>query len=198
MARLRREFFERYTPSVARELLGCSLVRVVEGRRESGVIVETEAYRGKGDPASHAFRGKTGRNAVMFGEAGHAYVYFTMGMHYCLNVTTEPAGKAGAVLVRAIEPTEGLEEMARRRNSEVHIADGPGRLTKAMDIDGHLNGTDLVTSDALFIESGSAPAKIAASARVGVSRGVDRRWRFFVAGNRFVSRGKPAGLAQNT
>ena len=199
MARLSRKFFERYTPSVARDLLGCRLVRVDRGERMSGIIVETEAYRGRRDPASHAYRGRTERNAVMFGEAGHAYVYFTMGMHYCLNVTTEPPGNAGAVLLRAIEPLEGVEEMVRNRGQDkgVHIADGPGRLTKALRIDRSLNGEDIVTSERLFIERGPKPKRLGKSTRIGVSKGVDREWRFFVMGSRFVSKGKPPVSTQN-
>ncbi len=197
--RLRRAFFERYTPAVARDLLGCRLVRIDGGRRLSGVIVETEAYRGSRDPASHAYAGRTSRNAVMFGPAGCAYVYFTMGMHHCLNVTTEFPGTPGAVLLRAIEPLEGVSEMVRNRGSgaPAHIADGPGRLTKALAIDRRLNGEDLVTSEALWLESGSRPARIETSGRIGISKGTARRWRFFVEGSGFVSSGRPAAKAQN-
>jgi DNA-3-methyladenine glycosylase len=199
MERLPRSFFERYTPSVAKDLIGCRLVRVIDDARLAGIIVETEAYRGRDDPASHAFRGRTKRNEVMFGEAGHAYVYFTMGMHYCLNVTTERPGEAGAVLLRAVEPVEGADEMALNRGPRRggHIADGPGRLTEAMDIDKRLNGEDLVTSPALFIEGGSRQGRIMRSARVGISRGTERRWRFFAAESRFVSKGRPSSTAQN-
>jgi len=192
--RLGREFFERYTPEVARDLLGCRLVRVVEGRRLSGAIVETEAYRGRGDPASHAFPGKTKRNEVMFGDAGHAYVYFSYGFHHCLNVTTERPGSPGAVLLRAIEPVEGVQDMVlnRRLAEGVHVADGPGRLTQALAIDRRLNGEDMVTSDSLFVERGPRPPKIGRSRRVGIARGIERKWRYFIAGNRHVSRGRPA------
>jgi len=194
MTRLDRQFFERYTPLVARELLGCRLVRMDRGKRLVGIIVETEAYRGRRDPASHAYRGKTMRNAVMFGDAGHAYVYFTMGMHYCLNITTESPGEAGAVLLRAIKPVEGVEEMARNRGlrDDIHIADGPGRLTKALDIDRRLNGEDLVSSRELFVDTGSTPRQIGRSTRVGISRGAERKWRFFVEGSEFLSQGRPS------
>ena len=179
---------------MARELLGCRLVRMNRGKRLVGIIVETEAYRGRRDPASHAYRGKTMRNAVMFGEAGHAYVYFTMGMHYCLNITTESPGEAGAVLLRAIEPVEGVEEMKRNRGQrdDTHITDGPGRLTKALGIDGRLNGENLATSRELYVETGSAPEQIGRSTRVGVSRGAERKWRFFVEGSEFLSQGRPS------
>ncbi len=194
MRRLGRRFFERYTPTVAKELLGCKLVRVAAGKRLSGIIVETEAYRGRGDPASHAFPGKTARNAVMFGEAGHAYVYFTMGMHCCLNVTTEARNVPGAVLFRAIEPAEGVEEMVRNRGlgESIHVADGPGKLTEALKIDRILNGEDFVRSETLFLESGRRPPKIGRSNRVGISRGTEREWRFYIKGNSFVSHGKPS------
>ena len=193
MTRQGRRFFEGYTPKVAKALLGTLLVRVVDGERLSGTIVETEAYRGASDPASHAYGGKTKRNAVMFGEGGHAYVYFSYGFHWCLNVTTEPAGKAGAVLVRAVEPIEGLEQMLRNRSLDLdeHVTDGPGKLTQALGIDSGLNGEDLVTSDRLFIEEGKKVEGTGSSSRVGIQRGVEFKWRFFVKGNRFVSKAKP-------
>jgi len=196
MRKLPRSFFERYTPLVARELLGMRLARFDGRERLAGIIVETEAYRGRRDPASHAFRGRTRRNEVMFGPAGHAYVYFTMGMHYCLNITTEFPGIPGAVLLRAIEPVEGVQSMIRNRGigSTVHVADGPGRLTKALGIDGRLNGEDLITSKNLFIEKGTKPKSIDSSSRVGIKAATERRWRYFIAGSRFVSRGKPSAL----
>lgn len=192
--RLQRRFFERYTPEVARALLGCRLVRVVNGKRLSGVIVETEAYRGRRDPASHAYPGRTKRNAVMFGEAGHAYVYFTYGFHHCLNVTTEHSGSPGAVLLRAIEPVEGVREMVQNRQlrAPAHIADGPGRLTQALGIDRSLNDEDMVTSVLLFVERGPRPLTIRRSSRVGIKRGTERLWRYFIGGNRHVSHGRPA------
>ena len=188
MARLTRRFFERYTSGVAKALLGTILVRVLDGERLSGTIVETEAYRGSGDPASHAYGGRTKRNALMFGEGGHAYIYFSYGFHWCLNLTTEPAGSAGAVLVRAVEPIEGLEKMLRIRglDSNEHVADGPGKLTQALGIDSDLNGEDMVTSNRLFVEEGEGVEKILASSRVGIRRGVEFKWRFFVKGNRFI------------
>lgn len=191
MARIGRSFYERRTPQVAREVLGKMLVRVVDGRRLSGLIVETEAYRGSRDPASHAYRGKTRRNAVMFGEAGHAYVYFTMGLHYCLNLTTEERGTPGAVLVRAIEPREGVDEMRKSRGiSEISgLASGPGKVTEALCIDGEFNGEDVVTSERLFLEEGERISNVGTSPRIGISKGVSRRWRFFVRGNKFVSKG---------
>lgn len=197
--RLGRQFFQRYTPAVARGLLGCRLVRAVEGQRLAGIIVETEAYRGGGDPASHAFRGRTPRNEVMFGPAGCAYVYFTMGMHFCLNVTTEGEGMPGAVLLRAVEPVEGIEKMKEKRGVEGvrRLASGPGNLTRALGIDGRLNGEDMVISSRLFLEQGEAAKEIGVSPRVGVSTGRAYMWRFYAKGNPFISRGKPAIATQN-
>jgi len=197
LLRLERGFFARYTPTVARDLLGCRLVRVSDGRRLSGIIVETEAYRGRGDPASHAYPGPTPRNSVMFGEAGRAYLYFIYGFHHCLNVTTEGRGRPGAVLLRAIEPFEGAADMARNRHleGELHLADGPGRLTEALGIDMRLNGEDMVSSKVLFIEEGTRPKRIGRSSRVGITVATDRQWRYFIEGNKFVSRGKPSDLA---
>ena len=194
MGRIGRSFFNRYAPTVAKELIGCLLVRKLDGKRLSGVIVETEAYRGRGDPASHAYRGKTSRNEVMFGAPGHAYVYFTMGAHYCLNVTTEPAGEAAAVLLRAIEPKEGVDLMSANRGlGDLERLDArPGNLTRAMGIDRSLNGEDLVTSKWLYIERGEATGHVRATSRVGISTGKSNRWRFYIRGSRFVSGGRPA------
>ena len=192
-SRLPRRFFQRYTPDVARDLVGCRLVRVVGGQMLSGVVVETEAYRGSRDPASHAFQGKTPRNEVMFGPAGHAYVYFTMGMHFCLNVTTEPDGVPAAVLLRALQPVEGIQAMMENRGvgDLRRLASGPGNLTKALRIDRDLNGEDIVESDRLRLEPGNA-VPVGVSTRVGVSSGKTRRWRFYAKENPFVSKGKPS------
>jgi DNA-3-methyladenine glycosylase len=198
LARLQRSFFEVYTPKVARSLLGALLVRVVDGERLSGRVVETEAYRGASDPASHAYRGETPRNSVMFGESGHAYVYFTMGMHHCLNLTTEPVGTPGAVLIRAMEPVEGLKTMLKTRgvNSAEAVASGPGKLTQALRIDRSLNGEDVVTSRRLFLEEGKEFSDIGTSQRIGISRGRAQRWRFFARGNLFVSRARPPSFGR--
>ena len=174
-------------------MVGCRLVRVAGGQRLSGTVVETEAYRGPGDPASHAHRGRTLRNGVMFGPPGHAYVYFTMGKHHCLNVSTEPRGVPGAVLLRAIQPLEGIRAMSANRGVDDvrRLASGPGRLTMALGIDRTLNGEDMAKSDRLFFERGTVAGTVRASTRVGVSAGRRRRWRFYVEGSPFVSRGKP-------
>jgi DNA-3-methyladenine glycosylase len=188
--RLGRSFFSRYTPEVARELLGCLLVRRIGKRTLSGKIVEVEAYRGIDDPASHSYRGATKRSSIMFGEAGHVYVFFSYGNHWCLNFTTEAEGQPGAVLVRALEPIEGIEQMVRNRGvSELaRLTDGPGKLTKALSIDGGFNGEDVVNSKRLYLLGQKEPVRAATSARIGISRGQDRQWRFFVEGNLFVSK----------
>ena len=194
MVRVGRSFFERYSPKVAKELVGCRLVRVDKGMRLSGIVVETEAYRGGRDPASHAYRGKTKRNEVMFGQAGFAYVYFTMGAHYCLNVTTEKRDVPAAVLIRAVQPVEGAERMEGNRGVTelTRVASGPGNLTKALRIDMGMNGEDMVTSKRLFFEVGEKTRNIEASSRVGVSAGKSVRWRFYAGANPFVSKGRPS------
>jgi DNA-3-methyladenine glycosylase len=189
LPRLARAFFSRYTPEVARELLGCVIVRKLEETVLRARIVEVEAYRGEDDPAGHAYRGVTKRTAVIFQTVGHAYVYFIYGNHYCLNMTTEAKGTPGAVLIRAAEPLEGLQEMRKRRGVEklTDLMSGPGKLTKAMGIDMGLNGEDLVTSKELYVLAGDAPRSIAVSARIGVSVGGETEWRFYEQGSPFVS-----------
>jgi DNA-3-methyladenine glycosylase len=156
-----------------------------------GRIVEVEAYRGSDDPASHAFRGLTPRNAPMFGEPGHAYIYFTYGNHYCLNITTQGSGIPGAVLIRAIEPTEGLGAMRRQRQNvpDSELTNGPGKLTKALGINKSLNEADMTKRGPLFVtESEGAEFEIVRSARVGIRQGTDRLWRFYIANNPYVSK----------
>jgi DNA-3-methyladenine glycosylase len=189
--RLGREFFARFTPTVARDILGSLIVRkrMPGGAVLAGKIVEVEAYRGGDDPASHSFRGITKRNSLMFGEAGHVYIFFSYGFHWCLNFTTEGRGEPGAVLIRALEPVEGIEQMkANRRVSEVErLTNGPGKLTQALAIDGSLNGEDAVTSEELYVLGRDSQVKVETSTRIGISRGRERMWRFFIEGNRFVS-----------
>ena len=189
MVRLGRSFYSRYTPEVARELLGSVLVRVIGGQELRSRVVEVEAYRGADDPASHAYRGVTRRTSVMFGEPGHAYVYFTFGFHHCLNVTTETDGEPGAVLIRAVEPLEGIEEMRRRRGviELTNLTSGPGKLTKALGIDLSLNGEDVVRSRGLFLLRGRLDGDVAVSRRIGISSGQEKAWRFYVEGSPFVS-----------
>ena len=189
---LKRAFYERNTVRVAKELLGKVLVRRLGDTRLEGIIVETEAYRGYDDAASHAYRGPTRRNQVMFGEPGHAYVYFTYGMHYCLNVTTEPAGQPGAVLIRAVQPIKGIVEMKKRRRTE-HLRDlsnGPAKLTQAFAVTKALNGHDLTTGRELYIAELSHPeaVRIISTSRIGIKVSAEKLWRFAVKGNPFVSK----------
>ena len=189
---LQRFFYERDTVIVARELLGKILVRRIGATTLEGVIVEVEAYRGYDDPASHAYRGQTRRNLVMFGEPGHAYVYFTYGMHYCLNVTTEPAGQPGAVLIRALKPAKGIKRMIKERGTKRirELTNGPARLTQAFVVTKALNGHDLTIGRKLFIRESNIPepVEIESSARIGIRTGLERPWRFFIKGNPFVSK----------
>jgi DNA-3-methyladenine glycosylase len=188
---LSREFYARETVHVAKDLLGKHLVRLKGRTRMTGRIVEVEAYRGSDDPASHAFRGPTPRNAPMFGEPGHAYVYFTYGNHYCLNVTTRVTGIPGAVLIRAVEPLEGISFMRRLRPSvqEFALTNGPGKLTKALGIDKTLNEIDMTRPGPLFIAyAKEAQFNIVRSPRIGIRAGKDRLWRFYVSGNGYVSK----------
>ena len=195
MARLSREFYARDTLVVARQLLGQRLVRLLEGERLSGRIVEVEAYVGETDRACHAACGRTARNAVMYGPPGHAYVYFIYGMHHCLNVVTADEGFPAAVLIRALEPVEGLETMRRLRRGrpDRELTNGPAKLCQALAIDRTFNGLDLCADDPLFIEAGPPvdDADVETGPRVGVrgdEAALTAPWRFFVRGNPFVSR----------
>lgn len=194
--RLPRSFFARPSPEVGPDLLGRILVRRAgDGRLLTARIVEAEAYQ-EDDPASHSFRGRTNRTEVMFGPPGHAYVYFTYGMHHCMNVVTGSTGEGSAVLLRAAEPLEGLEEMARRRgtNDPRALCSGPGRLCQALGIDRAENGLDLVRGRQLWLLEGVpfTQSKISVGSRVGITSGTERPWRFSVKGDRFVSRARPA------
>ena len=186
---LPRRFFARPVLTVARDLLGHLLVHETPEGVVVGRIVETEAYRGADDPASHAYR-LTPRSRIMAGPPGIAYVYFTYGNHYCLNVVTEPEGRAAAVLLRGVEPVEGIHLMAARRGTAQPrlLASGPGRLTQAMGVTRRQNGWDL-TRPPLFVADGRpGQRRIATSPRVGIRRAADRPWRFYLRENPFVSR----------
>lgn len=188
---LPRIFYDRSTLIVARELLGKHLVRILGGEALIGRIVEVEAYGGSDDPASHAHRGVTERNRVMFGRPGVAYVYFSYGNHHCLNVVTESEGVPGAVLIRALEPLRGIEVMKRSRgvNDPLLLTSGPGRLTKAMKITLEQNGLDLTLGRELYAAEPRtrAPFEVSSSGRVGVRDGSDKPWRFYVKDNPHVS-----------
>lgn len=185
---LPRRFYLRPTVEVARDLLGKVLRHETHEGVAAGRIVEVEAYLGEADPASHAWRGPTPRARVMFEEGGRAYVYFSYGAHWCMNVVTEEEGTAGAVLIRALEPIEGLDLMrARRGRAVVHeLCSGPGKLTQALAIDREQNRADLVRSS-LTVRDGPPPAAIAASPRIGVSRAREALLRFYEPGNPHVS-----------
>jgi DNA-3-methyladenine glycosylase len=188
--KLDRKFYDRPSLKVARELLGKYLVVQKDGRLLSGKIVETEAYIGFKDPASHAYKGMTPRNEVMFGYPGYAYVYLTYGMHHCLNLVTERNGYPAAVLIRALEPADGVELMKKRRGSQnlKDLTSGPAKLCKALGIDRKLNGADLC-SDLIYVEDrGEVIKKIASSSRIGIKEGKKKNWRFYIKNNEFVSR----------
>ncbi len=194
MIRLDRSFYSQPTLQVAQALLGQRLVRVVGGHRLSGLIVETEAYIGEDDRACHASRGRTPRTEVMYGPPGHAYVYFIYGMHHCFNVVTEEEGFPAAVLIRALEPLEGLEWMRHHRpgRPDEQLTNGPGKLCAALAIDRALNGVDLCTSQVFFIEEGQGVGReeIATGPRIGIKSDEvarNRPWRFYVKGNNYVS-----------
>jgi DNA-3-methyladenine glycosylase len=181
---LGRSFYAREALAVAPLLLGRTLVSESPEGTVNGRIVEVEAYCGPRDPASHAYRGPTRRNAVMFGPAGHLYVYFTYGMHHCANVVCEEEGSPGAVLLRAVEPLSGLELMAQRRGTAVPLllARGPARLAEAFGIDLLLNGADLVEGPVWIGGRQRLVGAVATSVRVGISRAAEEPWRFYETG----------------
>jgi DNA-3-methyladenine glycosylase len=184
---LKRTFYERPTAEVARALLGKVLVHSAA----AGIIVETEAYPGRDDLASHSARGITARTRVIFGEPGHAYVYLIYGMYECLNLVTEPAGTPGCVLIRALQPVAGIELMRERRPAAGKLEDlarGPGRLTMAMGITRGLYGVD-VTRGSLVVRESAEPRAldIEVTPRLGIRICADRPLRFILRGNRFVS-----------
>lgn len=201
-------FFARPTLEVARDLLGCLLVHETPGVRLAGRIVETEAYT-RDDPALHGWRATfgeegivlpEGRAAGLFAPPGTAYVYRVYYTNWLLNVVTEPEGVPGAVLVRALEPVEGLEAMRTHRPNarrDRDLANGPGKLTQALGVaDAAFHGTDLTRPPLYFAAPPErAPLAVATSARIGLTRGVDRPWRFFVAGHPCVSPGVPSDRA---
>lgn len=192
---LPRSFFERSPDLVAREVLGKLLVRRLEDALLVARIVEVEAYIGEGDPAAHAAAGRTARNAVLFGPAGHAYVYFIYGMHSCLNISCEPVGRAGSLLVRALDPVEGMARMAALRGLGPHAAPrlltaGPGRLCQAFGITRAThNGMDLLSesSNLQLRDDGYEARAIVITPRIGITKAAERPLRFLLAGNPCVS-----------
>lgn len=192
MKALPREFYDRPVLDVARDLLGCVLHRDDVRIR----LTEVEAYDGANDPASHAYRGQTARNAVMFGPPGHAYVYFTYGMHFCMNAVCGPQGSASAVLLRAGEVIAGHETVSQRRGAATprDFARGPARLCLALGVDRSFDGVDLTRAKApLRLETGAriGDDEVLTGPRVGISSAADRPWRFWVAGDPTVSPYRP-------
>ena len=178
---LPRKFYEKDTVTVAKELLGKTLVRKIGGQTLTGKILETEAYKGKNDPASHASRKKTERNKVMFGQVGWSYVYFTYGMHYCFNIVAKKAtDESGAILIRSIEPQKGIKYMIKNRKTDIisNLSNGPGKLTQAMKITTKQYNVDLTRNSTLFISDGIKPTKILAKSRIGIKVGIDKPWNF--------------------
>lgn len=179
-----REFYRRDARVIARALLGCVLGTRIDGGITRGMIVETEAYLGVDDPASHSARGRTARNSAMFARGGTAYVYLIYGIHYCFNVVTGDEGTGEAVLVRAALPLQGVELMRTRRRRqprrEADLAMGPGRLASAFGIDLRLNHADLTLDERIWIEPGEHidDEHIVATPRIGISKGVELPWRW--------------------
>ena len=187
--RLDAAFYERSVHEVARELIGCRLF--YEGR--GGTIVETESYE-RDDPACHAFVGLTPRTETLFGPPGRAYVYLSYGIHSLLNFVAEPEGEAAAVLIRALEPSAGVEQMRARRGRDTDLCSGPGKLTQALGVGLADNGADLSCDPFLILppEDGARP-RVLTGPRIGITKAVERPWRFCAAGNPHVSRPRPPG-----
>ena len=189
---LPRSFYEGDSREVARNLLGQVLVRESEEGIAAGIIVETEAYLGKRDDAAHSYKGATERVRVLFGEKGAAYIYLIYGIYHCLNIASGPAGEPECVLIRALEPVEGLELMARRRGTEKvrDLCRGPGRLCQALAIGRSLYGADVTKPGPLYIREGRRPEKILSTPRIGIEYAFhtkDEPWRYIVSGSPFVS-----------
>jgi DNA-3-methyladenine glycosylase len=195
---LPQEFYERPTLDVARDLIGKVLIHRTRRGVTAGAIVEVEAYIGETDPACHAAVGPTARNAPLYGAPGHAYVYINYGLHHLVNAVTEPRGCPAAVLIRALEPVDGLRLMQARRGQlrwragkalvpDVALCRGPGNLSAAMGIDGGLNETPLFKRPLTIEDRGGSTGPIAWGPRVGITKGTDHPWRCYVAGHPSVS-----------
>lgn len=183
------DFFDRSVHEVARDLVGCTLL--YEGC--GGIVVETESYEAD-DPACHAYVGLTERTRVLFGPPGRAYVYLSYGIHSLLNAVAEPEGEAAAVLIRALEPTHGVELMRERRGakSDLDLCSGPGKLTEALGVDLGDNEADLTREPFLLTAPDGERPEIVAGPRIGITKAVERPWRFCAADSRYVSRPRPA------
>lgn len=183
------EFLNGQASNVAPRLLGCELIRELDGHIIRAKIVETEAYD-QTDVASHSYKGRTPRTDVMFGPAGHLYVYFTYGMHYCCNIVVGEQHFGAAVLIRALEPIVGMDVMEKRRGgkSGIELTNGPAKLCQALNINRELNGHDLRNGRLrLEVQPPIAPGDITQTTRIGISHAKDVPWRFYITGNRWVS-----------
>jgi DNA-3-methyladenine glycosylase len=200
MKRLGSDFYEVPTLLLAERLLGKIFVHCEgPGRMMKGRIVETEAYLGEHDLASHACRGKTPRNEAMFGPPGTLYIYFTYGCHYMANIVSEPVGSAGAVLLRAMEPVEGIDLMREKRQTQplTSLMSGPGKLTRALGIGPELYGESLLGRNCWLEEGPELPAEmIGTSPRIGISRSAGLPWRKFVIGSKHVSQTRAGAIAK--
>ncbi|MBO8138395.1 MAG: DNA-3-methyladenine glycosylase [Desulfotomaculum sp.] len=187
---LPREFYNRNTVQVARDLLGCLLVHNSPEGTAGGVIVETEAYTQHGDPACHASRGMTPRNRVMFGSPGHAYVYFTYGMHYCFNAVTNAEGVGDAVLIRALQPLIGVELMQKRRGRErlKDLCSGPAKLVQALGMSKEQNGADLTSGPVRIFPWWDDVNNVVVTTRIGIREGTELPYRFYIKDNPYISK----------
>ncbi len=192
--KLQRDFYERNALIVARELLGKYMVRETSEGTTIGKIVETEAYMGTIDAAAHSYKGKSSRNEVMFGPGGYAYVYLIYGMYNCFNIVSNTEGTPEAVLIRALEPSEGIGLMKMRRKTEKlnNLCSGPGKLCLAMDITRNENGMDLCEDKLYLLDNEGVPdADVAATPRINIDyagEAKDYPWRFIIRGNKFISK----------
>lgn len=195
--KLPADFYRKDALKVAVALLGKILVRNTNNITLAGKIVEVEAYKGSIDEAAHTFGGKTKRNEVMFQDGGVLYVYFTYGMHYCSNVVTGPHGEGEAVLLRGIEPINGIEAMVLNRfeinsvseKEKINLTNGPAKICKAFGLDKTWNGTDLRSDQLFIIDQPKVPTKqIVTTTRIGIKKSVDLPWRFYIKNNPFVSK----------
>ncbi len=190
LTKLPREFYLRPTLQVARDLIGKILIFNDNKKIMSARLVEVEAYIGRDDPACHAFVGKTERNEVMFGTGGFSYVYFIYGMYNCLNVVTERDGFPAAVLIRGAEPLGGIESMKRnyKNPGKNLLTNGPGKLCKAFGLTREHNGLDLTGGQLYLADDGKRVEKIECSVRIGIKKGVDKKWRFFDPASPYISK----------
>lgn len=198
MKDISRELLRKSAVIVAEKLLGSFVYKIENGKVIAGRIVETEAYT-HDDAACHASRGMTKRNREMFSDGGISYVYFTYGMHHCFNVVTNHEGLGEAVLIRALEPIEGIETMFERRikaKKDIDLLSGPGKICQAFGLTTSESGIDMLSNEAFYLVGGDKKKseKIVTSSRVGITQNVDVQWRFFFDRNPYVSKGKPSGV----